>query len=69
MASCISKVPGYANFKKEVEYSEAFRVYWGDRRFVVTQVLFLYCITCLNISSIVDTVQVVDTFLGHSSVQ
>lgn len=30
-----------------------------------TQVLFFCCITCLNVSSIVDTAQVVDTFLGH----
>jgi hypothetical protein len=30
-----------------------------------TQLLFFGCITCLNVSSIVDTAQVVDTFLGH----
>jgi amino acid permease len=65
MANTISKVPNNHNFKKEVEYSEAFSHFWGRKWFVVTQVLFFCCITCLNISSIVDTAHVVDTFLGH----
>jgi amino acid permease len=65
MANTISKVPNNANFKKEVEYSTAFQHFWGRRWFVLTQVLFFCCITCLNISSIVDTAEVVDTFLGH----
>lgn len=65
MASSISKVPGNGNFKKEVEYSEVFKFFWGQRWFYITQILFLCCITCLNISSIVDTAQVVDTFAGH----
>jgi amino acid permease len=65
MANTISKVPQNHNFKKEVEYSEAFQYFWGRNWFVVTQVLFFCCITCLNISSIVDTAHVVDTFLGH----
>jgi hypothetical protein len=30
-----------------------------------TQVLFFFSITCLNVSSLVDTAEVVDTFLGH----
>ena len=33
----------------------------------MTQILFFCCITCLNVSSIVDTAQVIDTFLGHWS--
>jgi Tryptophan/tyrosine permease family len=65
MANSISKVPGNATFKNEVEFSEAFRVFWGQKWFLVTQVLFLCCITCLNISSIVDTSQVVDTIAGN----
>jgi amino acid permease len=65
MSNTISKVTGNQNFKKEVEYSDAFAHFWGQRWFVATQVLFFCCITCLNISSIVDTSHVVDTFLGH----
>lgn len=65
VANTISKVPENSNFKREIEYSEAFNIFWGRRWFVITQVLFFCCITCLNISSIVDTGQVVDTFLGH----
>ena len=66
MANSISKVPGNGNFQKQVEFSEAFSAFWGGRRwFLVTQALFWGCITCLNISSMVDTAQVVDTFVGH----
>ncbi len=65
LANTISKVEGNADFKKEVEYSDAFQIFWGRRWFVITQVLFFFCITCLNISSIVDTSQVVDTFMAH----
>jgi hypothetical protein len=65
MANTISKVPGNAEFKKEVEYSEAFRFFWGEQWYLATQAIFLCCITCLNISSIVDTSQVVDTFVGN----
>ncbi|GKY98627.1 hypothetical protein MPSEU_000819400 [Mayamaea pseudoterrestris] len=65
MANTISKVPGNDTFAKEIEYSEAFRFFWGPKWFLATQGLFLCCITCLNISSIVDVSQVVDTFCGH----
>ncbi|KAL7579867.1 hypothetical protein ACA910_004878 [Epithemia clementina (nom. ined.)] len=55
------------DFKSEVEFSAAFSYYWGRRPwFFVTHFLFWACITCLNISSIVDTSQVVDTILGHT---
>ena len=33
--------------------------------YLATQFLFWGCITCLNSSAIVDTAQVVDTFVGH----
>lgn len=65
LANTISKVEGNSNFKKEIEYSEAFRVFWGPAWFNFTEFLFFCCISCLNISSIVDTAQVVDTFLGN----
>jgi len=67
LANTISKVTGNSDFKLEVEYSETFERFWGHRSFVVTQILFFVCITCLNVSSIVDTAQVLDTFLGHWS--
>jgi amino acid permease len=38
MANTISKVPHNHNFKKEVEYSEAYQYFWGRNWFVVTQV-------------------------------
>mmetsp|Transcript_4612 Transcript_4612/g.6814 ORF Transcript_4612/g.6814 Transcript_4612/m.6814 type:complete len:518 (+) Transcript_4612:131-1684(+) len=65
MADTISKVPGNKHYKHEIEFSEAFEKFWGHRWFLVTQFLYFGCVTCLNMSSIVDTSQVVDTFLGH----
>lgn len=65
MADTISKYPGNLKFEQEVEFSETFRFFWGHKWFVVTEIIFFICITCLNISSIVDTAQVVDTFLGQ----
>lgn len=67
MANTISKVRGNSDFKMEVEYSETFERFWGHRSYVVTQILFFCCITCLNASSIVDSAQVIDTVLGHWS--
>uniref|UniRef100_A0A7S2YPZ0 Amino acid transporter transmembrane domain-containing protein n=1 Tax=Entomoneis paludosa TaxID=265537 RepID=A0A7S2YPZ0_9STRA len=56
------------DFKAEVEFSAVFAYYWGYQPwYFITQLLFWICITCLNISSIVDTAQVVDTILGHST--
>ncbi|KAG7361659.1 hypothetical protein IV203_036760 [Nitzschia inconspicua] len=65
MSNTISKVPGNSNFTNDIGFSECFRYFWGQRSFMYTQLLFFCCITCLNVSSIVDTAQVVDTFLGH----
>ncbi|CAB9498574.1 expressed unknown protein [Seminavis robusta] len=65
MANTISKVPGNSNFKEEVEYAEVFRFFWGERAYMLAQLLFFLCISCLNISSIVDTAQTVDTALGN----
>eukprot|EP01083_Nonionella_stella_P293581 998466_1 len=64
MANVISKVPGNAHFHKEIEYSEAFRFFWGQKAFVLTQIAFFFCITCLNVASIIDTAQVVDQILS-----
>jgi hypothetical protein len=65
LANTISKVNENGNFRKEIEYSEAFRFFWGVQWFHATQVVFFLCITCLEISSIVDTAQVIDTVLGN----
>jgi hypothetical protein len=65
MANTISKVPNNIDFQQEVEYSDVFRHFLGPRWYITTQIIFLCCITCLNISSIVDTSQVVDTFVGN----
>lgn len=65
MSNSISKVPNNQNFGLDIGYSECFRNFLGPKSYSFTQVLFFCCITCLNISSIVDTAEVVDTFFGH----
>ena len=50
-----------------MEFSEPFRVFWGKRAFILTQIVFFMCTACLNTAGIVDSSQVVDTFLGHSA--
>jgi len=64
MANVISKLPGNTNFQREVEYSEAFRIYVGRKWFIFTQVSYFLCMQCQIIASIVDTAQVVDQFLA-----
>eukprot|EP00529_Nitzschia_sp_RCC80_P013072 CAMPEP_0113515218 /NCGR_PEP_ID=MMETSP0014_2-20120614/40824_1 /TAXON_ID=2857 /ORGANISM="Nitzschia sp." /LENGTH=605 /DNA_ID=CAMNT_0000411765 /DNA_START=192 /DNA_END=2009 /DNA_ORIENTATION=+ /assembly_acc=CAM_ASM_000159 len=65
MSNTISKVSGNSRFIKDIGYSECFKEFWGSKSYVYTQVLFYCCILCLNVSSIVDTAQVIDTILGH----
>lgn len=64
-ANTISKVPGNLYFQREIEYSEAFRIFWGKSWFIFTQVAFTTCILCQLLASIVDTAQVVDTFVSY----
>lgn len=65
MADIVSKVPNNSKFKLDVGFSGAFETFWGKQWFYVTHIIYFCCVACLNISSIVDTSQVVDTFLGH----
>lgn len=65
MASVISKVHNNHDFKQGVEFPEAFLAFWGRGWFVVANWLFFSCITCLNVSSLVDNAQVLDTFFGY----
>lgn len=66
-ANVVSKVPGNGNFDKVVEFSDPYRVFWSREAYYGTQVIFYLCTLCVNIAAIVDTSQVVDSFLGHSS--
>eukprot|EP00550_Attheya_septentrionalis_P006573 CAMPEP_0198290160 /NCGR_PEP_ID=MMETSP1449-20131203/8119_1 /TAXON_ID=420275 /ORGANISM="Attheya septentrionalis, Strain CCMP2084" /LENGTH=421 /DNA_ID=CAMNT_0043988619 /DNA_START=161 /DNA_END=1423 /DNA_ORIENTATION=- len=64
LANVISKAPGNSNFERELEYSETFRIFWGHKWFIMTQIAFFICILCQTVASIVDTAQVVDEFMG-----
>lgn len=65
-ANVVSKVPGNSNFDKVVEFSDPYRIFWGRRAYYGTQIIFYLCTLCVNIAAIVDTAQIVDSFLGHS---
>jgi hypothetical protein len=64
MADTVSQVPGNRSFDKCIEFSDCFLIFWSRRSYVVTQILFFLCATCLNVAAIVDTAEVVDSFLG-----
>jgi amino acid permease len=64
MANTVSLVPGNTKFTKRVEFSDPFRIFWSERMYTVTQVLFFLTTVCLNIAAIVDTAETVDSFLG-----
>lgn len=54
------------NFDQLVEFSDPFHSFWNRKVYYMTQILFYLCTLCMNIAAIVDTAQVVDSFLGHS---
>jgi hypothetical protein len=66
MANVVSKVPGNANFDKVVEFSDPFQTFWSQRAYYATQIIFYLCTLCINTAAIVDTAEIVDSFLGHS---
>lgn len=65
-ANVVSKVPGNSQFDKVVEFSDPYRIFWGRKAFYGTQIVFYLCTLCVNIAAIVDTAEIVDSFLGHS---
>jgi len=66
MADVISKIPGNESFQRAIGFSQSFQIFWGRKWFLFTQVAFFCCIQCLNISSMVDTAQVLDNILGYA---
>lgn len=64
MANAVSQVPGNSHFRRLVEFSDPFLVFWNRSAYKVTQVLFFFCATCTNVAAIVDTAEMVDAFLG-----
>jgi hypothetical protein len=64
MADTVSQVPGNHQFDKCIEFSDCFSIFWNKKSYLVTQILFFLCATCLNVAAIVDTAEVVDSFLG-----
>jgi hypothetical protein len=64
-ADVVSKVPGNKHFDKAIEFSDPYRIFWGRKAYLVTQILFYCCTICVNIAATVDTAQIVDSVLGH----
>lgn len=64
MASVVSKVPGNKTYNKCIEFSDVYRIFWSERAYKVTQVMFYLTAVCVNVAAIVDTAQTVDSALG-----
>jgi amino acid permease len=64
MANIVSQVPHNKKFDKCIEFSDPFRIFWSERAYQVTQILFFLTTVCLNIAAIVDTAETVDSTLG-----
>jgi amino acid permease len=64
MANTVSQVPNNKKFTQRIEFSDPFRIFWSERAYKVTQILFFLTTVCLNIAAIVDTAETVDSFLG-----
>jgi amino acid permease len=64
MADTVSQVPGNHAYDQCIEFSDVFSIFWNKKSYVITQILFFLCATCLNVAAIVDTAEVVDSFLG-----
>ena len=63
-ANVVSQIPGNKKFDKMIEFSDPFRIFWSENAYKVTQIFFFLTSICLNVAAIVDTAQVVDSFLG-----
>lgn len=50
----------------KIEFSDTFRIFLGDAAFTFTQFAYYGCVTCLNIASIVDISQVLDSIISHN---
>lgn len=66
MSNVVSQVPGNSNFEKSVEFSDPFATFWSPKAFFACQLVYYLCTVSLNVAAIVDTAQVVDSFLGHT---
>jgi hypothetical protein len=57
-------VNGNTKFTKCVEFSDPYRLFWHEKAYQATQLLFYLTATCLNVAAIIDTAEVVDASLG-----
>lgn len=69
MIEAMQRIPGNQHFLRRFEYTTTMRHYFGQKGFVVGQVVLIICLQSLAIASIVVSSQVVDDFLifafGH----
>jgi amino acid permease len=62
----VQSIPAKAKIERPIELSTVVEYFWSHRAYLVTQWLFFACTFCLNVAAMIDTAQVVDTFLGVS---
>lgn len=62
----VSALPDNSKFVLPIEFSDAFAYFGSPRMYRWMQILFFGCTLCLNLASMIDTAEVVDTTLGVS---
>ena len=66
LSNTIGKMPKNKAFGEKVEYTDAFRHYYGVAAFNFTHVLFFMCVMSQCVASIVSTAQVADAFIASA---
>lgn len=63
LCEAMQRIPGNHNFIKRFEFTTTVRHYWGERWYIISQILINICLQCLNIASIIVASQVMDEVL------
>lgn len=60
LCEAMQRIPGNHNFSQRYEFTTTVRHYWGERWYLISQVLVNLCLQCLNVASIIVAAQVMD---------
>jgi hypothetical protein len=65
LCEAMQRIPGNHNLTKRYEYATTVKHYWGEKWYVVSQILMNICFQCLNIASIIVAAQVMDELFAY----
>lgn len=69
VAGALSTFTTNVNFEAPVEFSDPYRVFWHQKAYICTQILFYLAVVALNVASIIDTAQGACVSLGVTNKQ